>query len=81
MGLFRAAHGWEEAKNVTLSQNLSHISYNDETLHGYTVLLKIQKHMNHATQPLSSAVITIFSLEISNFCDIKKYRYRLHYNT
>ena len=27
--------------------------------------------------PLSSADISIFSLEISNFCNIKKYRYSL----
>ena len=32
------------------------------------------------THPLSSADISIFSPEISNFCCIKKYRYRLHFN-
>ena len=30
------------------------------------------------THPLSSAGISIFSTEISNFCYIKKYRYRFH---
>ena len=41
---------------------------------------KIQKYMNHVTQPLSSADISIFSPEISKFCYIKKYRYRLHFD-
>ena len=31
--------------------------------------------------PLSSVDIGIFSLEISKFCYIKKYRYRLHFDT
>ena len=37
----------------------------------------IWKHMN----PLSSADISIDSLEISKFCYIKKYRHRLHFGT
>ena len=37
--------------------------------------------MNHVTHPLSSADISIFSPEISKFCYIKKYRYRLHFGT
>ena len=32
------------------------------------------------TQPLSSSDISIFSREISKFCYIKKYRYRLHFD-
>ena len=39
------------------------------------------KNINYATHPLSSADVSIFSPEISNFCYIKKYRYRLHFNT
>ena len=35
--------------------------------------------MNHVTHLLSSADISIFSTEISKFCYIKKYRYRLHF--
>ena len=35
--------------------------------------------MNHVTRPLSSADISISSSEISKFCYIKKYRYRLHF--
>ena len=37
--------------------------------------------MNHVTHPLSSADISNFSLEISKFCYIKKYMYRLHFDT
>ena len=37
--------------------------------------------MNHGTHPLSSADISIFSPEISKFCYIKKYKYRLDFGT
>ena len=37
--------------------------------------------MNHMTHPLSSVDIRIFSPEISKFCYINKYRYRLHFHT
>ena len=40
---------------------------------------KIQKIYKHVINLLSSADIIIFSLEISNFCYIKKYTYRLHF--
>ena len=47
-----------------------------------TYLKKIQKkYVTHVTRPLISTDISIFSLEISNFCYIKKYRYRLHFDT
>ena len=44
-------------------------------------LKKIQKYMNHVTHALSSTDISIFSPEITKFCYIKKYRYRLHFDT
>ena len=37
--------------------------------------------MNHVTNPLSSANISNFSQEISKFYYIKKYGYRLHFDT
>ena len=37
--------------------------------------------MNHVTHPLISADISNFSREISKFCYIMKYMYRLHFNT
>ena len=42
---------------------------------------KIQKYINHVTHLLSSADISVFSPEISNFWYIKKYTHRLHFNT
>ena len=37
--------------------------------------------MNHVIHPLSSADISNFSPKISKFCYIKKYMYRLHFDT
>ena len=37
--------------------------------------------MSHVTHSLSSAEISIFSTEISKFCYIKKYSYRLQFDT
>ena len=39
-----------------------------------------RKYINHVTHPLSSADISNFSPEISKFCCIKKYMYRLHFD-
>lgn len=36
MDLFEAAHGWDLQKGFPL-QNLSHISYSDETWQSYTI--------------------------------------------
>ena len=37
--------------------------------------------MNHVMQPFSSADISMFSPEISKFCYIKIYRYKLDFGT
>ena len=70
MGFFAAA-----------PKNLSHIFYNDETWQLYLTQRRSKKYMNHVTHPLSSADISIFSSEISKFCYIMKYRYRLYFDT
>ena len=44
-------------------------------------LKKKKKYTNHVTHPQTSADISIFSMEISKFYYIKKYRYRLHFST
>ena len=44
-------------------------------------LKKIKKYINHVTHTLCSSDISIFSPEISRFFYIKKYRYRLHFDT
>ena len=67
MGLFGAPHWW------------SHISYNDETWQSCTLPKEDpKKYKNHMTHPMCTATI---SPEISNFCYIKKYIHRLHFNT
>ena len=57
--------------NVPLPK-VCNISYNDETWQSYTLPKEYTKNIND---------ISIFSQEISNFCHIKKYEYRLHFNT
>ena len=66
----------------TLSLRKSSISYNDDTWQSYALPKEDpKKYMNHVTHPLTSAVISIFSQEISKFCYMKKYKYRLHSST
>ena len=83
--LFEAAHGWRAReggghKKAPLPWNLSHISYKDETWDSYTLPKEDRKKvLNHVTYPLSSADISIFSLEISKICYIRKYKCRLHF--
>ena len=82
MGFFQAivfmcvcvcvAGGGGGGKNTP--QNLSHISCKNETWDNYTLTKEDPKN----THTLSSAEISIFSQEISTFCYIKKYRYRLY---
>ena len=57
--------------------DLSHVSQNDETWYGYTLLIKkIQKiyklceFVNHKS---NSTDISIFSPEISNFCLVQDF--------
>ena len=47
----------------------------------YLTQRRCKKYMNHVTYPLSSTDINIFSPEISKFCYIRKYRYRLYFDT
>ena len=61
-----------------------YVYFNDKTQLKLTAVIaylkKIQKCINHVTHPFSSADISIFSLNISKFCYIKNYRYKLHFN-
>ena len=55
--------------------------------HTYSTIMKLGtvipyiKKANHVAQLLSSADISIFSPEISKFCYIKKYSYKLCFHT
>ena len=78
MGFFGAARRWGGAKKATPLENLSRISYNDETSHSYTLPKEVPKTIWITRQTLCSADISIFLPEISKFCHIKKYKYRFH---
>ena len=76
MGFFGAAHGWR--------------GQGAKMCHTYPTMMKLGtvipylrkiKKINHMTHSLISADISNFSLEISKFCYIKKYMYRLHFDT
>ena len=57
------------------SLNLSHISYNDETWYNFTLPKEDpKKYMNHVAHPMSSADVSIFSLELGKLWYIKKHR-------
>ena len=79
MGLFGVTHGRGETQKAPLKPVTQIL--NGETWHSYTLPKENpKKYINHVTYCLSSADISIFSTEISNFCYIKKYGYRLHFN-
>ena len=61
---------------------MSHMSYNNEIWHTYTLHKKrSKKFINHVTHLFSSGDISIFLREISKFCYNKKYGYRLYFDT
>ena len=54
------------------SSNKYSRAHNNKTQHSFT--LSKENPKNHVTHPFSSAGISIFSREISNFCYLGKYR-------
>ena len=84
MSFFGAAHGWGGGggrKKTPPQKSVKHILQCSNLAQLYLTQRRFKKYMNHATHPLSSADIHIFSPEISKFCCIKKYGYRLHFDT
>ena len=79
MGFFGTAHEWGVKK--VPQPKICH-TYPTLMKLGTVVpcLKKIQKYINHVAHLLSSADTSIFSPKISNFCYIRKYSYRLHFN-
>ena len=65
-------------QNGPSPQNLSHMSHNNETWHSYTLPKNIWIMWHALCVPLTLA---FFLPEISKFCYIKKYRYKLHFGT
>ena len=85
MDIFGAAHSWgveDVGGKKTPLPKICH-TYPTKMKLGTAIpcVTRIQKYMNQVTQPLSSTDISIFSLEISKLCYMKKYRYRLHFDT
>ena len=81
MGFFGAAHGWGEPKSHPPSLiSVTHILQWWNLAQLYLTQTRSKKYMNHVRHPLNSADICIFSPEISKFCYIKKYRYRLYFD-
>ena len=84
MGFFGATHGWGGGGGRPKRSPLP------KTRHTYPKMMKLtqwhltqrrsKKYMNHVTHLLSYADISIFSLEISKFSYIKKYRFRLYFD-
>ena len=66
---------------TTTSKTVRHILQWWNLAHLYITYRRSEKHMNHVKNPFNSADIRIFLPEISNFCYIKKYRYRLQSDT
>ena len=88
MGLFRVVYGWRGSVRGGGKQKGPFLKIG----HTYPTMIKlgtviaylkkIQKiYTNDVTHLLSSADISIFSSKISKFCYLKKYRYRLHFDT
>ena len=83
MEVFGAAHGWgARAEQKSLLPKICR-TYPAMMKLGTVIpyLRKTQKMYKSRETTLSSAVINIFSPEISKFCYIKKYRYRLDFDT
>ena len=82
MHLFRAAYNRGEGGKRHPLPKICYTAYNEETWHSYILLEEDpKKYTNHVTHLLSSASISIFSLEISNFHYIRKDRYTSNFNT
>ena len=77
--LFRAAYGWGQ------KEPLPKICRKYPTMIKLGIIIpylkKFQKIYKLRVIPVESAGISILSTEIKMFCFIKKYRYRLHFNT
>ena len=81
MGFFGAPRGW--GKGFWLPFPKIFHTYLTMMKLGTVIpyLRKIQKIYKSRDTPLISADVSIFSPEISKFCYIKKYRYRLDFDT
>ena len=81
-GLFRGCSRMGGSqKGPTSLKSVTHIPQWWNLAQLYLTQRRSKNYMNHVTHHLSSADISIFSPEISKFCYIKKYIYRLYFDT
>ena len=80
MGFFGFAHGWGRADPPSL-KSVTHILHWWNVSHIYLTQSTSKKYINHVTHPLGSADLSIFSPEIRKYHNMKKYRYRLYFDT
>ena len=80
MDLFGATHGWGRGKKEPSLKSVTRILPWWNLAQLYLTKRWSKKHINHVTHSLSFADVSIFSPEISNFCCIKKCRFRLHFS-
>ena len=80
-GLFRGCSRMGELFGPSSLKSVTHILQWWNLAQLYLTWGRPKKYINHVTHPLISAGISIFSPEISKFCYIKKYRYRLDFDT
>ena len=82
-GFFRCClrMGGGRGKKAPSRKSVTHILQWWNLAQLYLTKRRSKKLYDHVTHPLSSADKNIFSPQISKFCYIKKYRYRLHFDT
>ena len=68
------------AKSPPSLKPVTHILQWWNFVQSYLTLKRSKKYMNHVTHLMSPADISSFSREISKFCYIKKYMYRLYFD-
>ena len=81
MGFFGRLIDRGRGKKNPSPKNLSHISYNDETSHSYTLPKEDPKTIRITWHTPGVLLTSAFLLEIIKFCSIKKYRYTFHLDT
>ena len=89
IGFSEAAHGWvgcakgspvpKNCHRLTVPKNCHLKWWNLVQL--YLTWRRSKKYMSNMKHPLSSADISVSSPEIRKFCYIKKYRYRVEFDT
>ena len=83
-GFFRSCSrmgGVGGAKRPPSLKSVTHIPQWWNLAQLYLTQKRSKKYINYVTHPLISADISNFSPQISKFCYIKKYIYRLHFDT